>query len=1288
MPNENAEDTFFTDNTWVSLKKHSSEHVEDIFESWVPRVKWEFELKGHGHISAALLAQMDAHMSIDSNPLELIQIPVLQQFWKPKWFGTLDFPLGNLPCSLTPGVQFKAKFFHYGTFRGSLALGVNGHPKYKPKLQFDSFTGIRVDLHTKLREVTITPPNWMVSTSHFECGIALEPTIWIKGHLGNAAHNSKFAAALRPYFNMTITRAGKIHDPSDTMKELVLYPFRVVGLPIDNTKRYIVRIETRMPDDHCRRYHHSNSPNQMPYYHQGYDNQNAEDPRYYNDANSRHYGGYQLHKPMCDHFARRMDSTEALNYGEIVFKDPVRRFSFGVISQKNLMHLRITAQLIEVDYSTGKRFERPSDKISIRCKTILNGICQPSPMTGEIWFHTGSHVKIYTHAIWKDNPHPWFVTRIRGVAASFPEVIVNKEYIQQVVPGFNINSYVNTGSVQGSAVNKPLILALRHSDKSFPVLLDKHNGFVPGMNSSSLTTDMVLELGATFLSTWDRTCQSGTKKCDPTLVLYHGDLEIAKAEIPHIPWNGRFGRARSSFEMLFGYEAVRSRVVPVSVALKPTYQPNTGTLANWAHVGLVRMKFAIANPAGWNRWISPFQFTPVKAGTAFRLIWSLSHSHANKETTFNIITRKGVPQKQTTAASVQGATLGNTGEAPETNQYLRPRVGNMYFQEIGSEMGVTLTPIHDRAGGVHRTRFEHDVELGGAPGDIITVSVSWKDGFNHQHIMYSPPLLLESEQIVDAEEGAVEEAEGGTTLGPTNAEGVVGVNGVAPAAPIVAATTVAPAAPVGGRRLDFSASQLGTDITNQWNKWFGDQNVGWERNQNGQWRHQHYARDGWDADSTCARKDLNFAFGAGVMFRAYVRHLSLPSDLPVLGAIQSAPELGTPWETITGWESDSTDLKSKLPALLCRHGVCSATLPGCPQYSSVRHYYPEITIQFKHTLRYPHDSGSQADKWIPILKSALSYIFALMPEAITIVMHYTNMTTPAGTFDPNSAHRRRYQQFHNVMTGDDACENRGYDSEQCQEVGCCQWEADMEECHSAVGSGPCYKNGVVASAGLQNPHELNNPLAETGPTGPVATPVEPESSINSGIALPGTAAPSPVPFAGVSTTQPAGPVIAPLIGRRLDEAEERCLLDEAEEHADDADDEDTAEDDAEPKIERHLTGVSVQFKNGLKYEVDDLLMNAMIKEGLFKNLESLHAPADDDDTPVSMHSYTVRNVRTPTEDKPSVLEEVARSPVNALAFVALAAFAVSGVAFVVRRARHTYHRVDAPVLDQEFGPVE
>lgn len=1270
MPNENAEDTFFTDNTWVSLKKHSSDTRADIFEQWVPRVKWEASMKGHGKVEASLKAQMNAHMSISSNPLEMIQIPVLQQFWKPKWFGTVDFNLGNLPVSLTPGIQFKAKFFHYGTFRGSLSVGLKAHPDYHPKLQFDSFTGLRVDMHTQLKEVTITPPNWMVSTSHFECGIALEPTIWIKGHLGKVTQDTKFAAALRPYFNMTITRGGDVQAtlPGDTQKELVVYPFRVVGLKVDSTKRYKVRIETHMSAPYCIDDDSYNERESMEDY-QGSSQQSGDTSGHWNSADqnwgnnelSQDYGsnddvdqgdGNRLRpngkKLRCEHFLRRMDSTEGLNWGELEFQDAVDRFSFGFISQQYLMHLKVRTRLVEVDYSSGAPFERLSKQMDVQCRTIINGVCQPSPMMHEIWWADGTHVKVYLHMLWKDNPRDWFNDRIRGVAASFPEVIINKDYVSQMVPGFSISTYANTGTVTGENANKPLVLVLRHAFKSFPILIDQHNGFVPGMNSSSLKSSQIIELGASFLSTWDRTCVTGTQLCDPKLLLYHGDVELATAEIPRIPWNTREGMSDTQ-QTLLGNEAASSRVVPVSVALKPVY--HGGEYSNWNHVGLVRMKFEIANPAAWNRFISPFEYTGVTVGSTFKLIWSLNNAAEDKATNFQLNIRKG-------GTKVDATSIAGEGE----KEHLTPRIGDQWFTSL-SNQEISVMPSIDSTGGSKHYRFIHDIDFAGAGvGDTILASVSWADSSGNKHTMYTPPFLVEvSAEVAQAAANAAAQSAAAEAAA---AQATAETGTVAPLVQTVV-TTPAPARKLltgrSDRRLDFDIKKVGDTIGQDFDKLLsgGDPDAGWKRSTDGRWTHsRHGTHIADDPDNMCQQKDLNFAFGSGIMARAYVEHLSLPADIPVLGAIQSAPRLGTPWVTLTGWMSSPTDLASKLPSLLCRHGVCSATLPGCPAYSDLKHYYPEITLQFRHTLKYPAETGAKKDQWVAALKTALSYTFAVMPEAISMVMHYANLTVPQGEFNPETgimgvdqqpAHRRRYQQYHNVLMGQDACENHDFDAAQCQEVGCCTWD---DACHSAVGNGPCYA-GVAAPTGPEA-------AIPTGPTVAPVTPLEPMPAITPNTPLPGTAAPvvAPAAVATGTTAAPAGPVIQPL-NRRL---QGRFL--------------------AEAETEPHVHAVSIQFNKGLKYDVDNLLMDQMLKEGLFKEVEEVPSG----DKPLRIHSYAIRNLGdlSQKDSLPKDLRSVFQSPQQTLVLSAFAGCALMGVAFLVRRARGSYQRVS----EESSGPVE
>jgi len=543
-----------------------------------------------------------------------------------------------------------------------------------------------------------------------------------------------------------------------------------------------------------------------------------------------------------------------------------------------------------------------------------------------------------------------------------------------------------------------------------------------------------------------------------------------------------------------------------------------------------------------------------------------------------------------------------------------------------------------------------------AVGQTIMVAVQWVDDFKNSHTMYAPPFLIEGQPTA-----AVAAAAPVAVASPAVAPVAVASPLIASTAPTVAPTAAATAAPATAAPATAAPVAQPTVVPPRklafpdFGKMFGvDSESGWKKGTDGQWVSK-YQGEALNPATSCKRKDLNFAFGTGIMFRAYVTHLSLPKDLPILGAIQNAPDLGMPWTNIATWRSNPKDLASMLPALLCRHGVCAATLPGCPQYNSVKHYYPEITLQFKHTLRYPATKDEKEDQaqWMEALKAGLAYTFAVMPEAIQILMHYTNHTKLPNVLTPISpatAHRRRYQQYHNVMTGDDACENRGYTTLQCSTVGCCQWDT---ACHSAVGTGPCYTsaaaNPTFSMPGTAAPVVTAVGVTIAPPAAPVAAPV---------VAAPVVAAPvvaAPVvaaPVASFPTAAP-GPVITPLTGRRLKEEE----------------------------TEARVHSISVQFKEGLRYKMDHLLMNAMRKEGLFQQLEEVHT--DSADKPLRIHSYTIRDLKSKSESEKwtDLKEEVFDSPQTPFFVAGLAGCALMGVAFVAMKARASYNQANA-------GPVE
>merc|ERR1719491_309748 len=103
---------------------------------------------------------------------------------------------------------------------------------------------------------------------------------------------------------------------------------------------------------------------------------------HYDNKNPKPYTPYSADGndlPNCEQYRRRVDSTEALRWGDIEWSDPVERFSFGTIAQRMLFYLQIDIQLIEVDYSTGSPFERASPIKTVSCTNVMNGVCQPSP---------------------------------------------------------------------------------------------------------------------------------------------------------------------------------------------------------------------------------------------------------------------------------------------------------------------------------------------------------------------------------------------------------------------------------------------------------------------------------------------------------------------------------------------------------------------------------------------------------------------------------------------------------------------------------------------------------------------------------------------------------------------------------------------------------------------------------------------------------------------------------------------------------------------------------------------
>jgi hypothetical protein len=935
-PHENAQDAFFPDdNTWVQQRVHSSANVAKIFGQWEPRVKWIFEANGHGQLEAVVFLRMDSRLdNMHSNPIKSFPIPILKKFLKPKCFGHFKFYIGQFPISFAPCVEFEAKFFHYGRFHGSFGMGLNAHATYTPKMEFDSFAGLRVDIATSLTDVSITPPNWLLKTNHFECGIALEPSLSIAGTLGHNVRQSRAVVAFRPYVNMSILREepnrGGIHYDN---KELIIYPYRITGpLPHD---LYMVRIETA-----------------------AWQNFN--------------------HEPIqSTNWIRKVATRPSPYCGEVEFQDPVQYFSFGLVPQQDLLKLIIHVTIVRVSPDGAMTDLGTAD---LTCHSETNGVCQPSPMQAQ--FQGG--VTVHLHAIWSDSPQSFFTSKFKGVSFYVPELVLNKHYIEKALPGYKIDEWrEGVGSVSGSNAKQPPILVLTHGGKSYPVDMNKQKGYVPSYNSSSISSDTIFELGNSFLSTWDTACaqSQGTisVECDPRITVYIGNKEIAAARLPPIAWAGSTAKAQDKALMasaVLGAHFAGGHQVPVSIALTGT--GGALTSAQNANAGLVRMLFNVAGPTGWNRFVYPRLYQTVTPGERFNLTWSLTESDT-KAMPFRIKYLK----KSTDDAFADPKLFIDASGNPQ----FVPQIGEWPFEEVKALMkDVTITPGDTStfdALAISRSRYTYFTTLGAEfpIGSYMMIMIEWHDTEGFHHVMPSPPIRV----VSPAQVKAIAKVEADEAKKDAEFD---------------AKQKVAEITQNGPDINDISYQNNGGNIYNPRKLQEEERRLFWPFEGPAMSTPLPLSGSGSSFDdlfidhrggqyAECKKKELHFKYGAGIAFKAFIKHLTLPSDLPVLGGIDDAPEIGTPWLYFDGLTYATTpeNLKDNLPRIFCRHGLCDAALPGCSEVSDRRTFYPSIDFTYKHTFRY---SDIKKDETANALRQGLSYVFAVLPEAVHLILHYTN----------------------------------------------------------------------------------------------------------------------------------------------------------------------------------------------------------------------------------------------------------------------------------------------------------
>jgi hypothetical protein len=665
-----------------------SSHFKSIREA--PKVAWKAGVDAHGVVSGRMLTDIKSTSKITEDPFHLFQLPLLEELGDIMWFEKIDFSVGAMPLAVQPGFQFKAEMYHTGLIDGTVQLGGKTNFVVKPEIRFDSELGFFSGIKADFKDTDLYPPLWIVATNHFEMGVALEPQFWLGGQFGTI-ENSKAGFELRPYLNMTIKRDGADLVGKDT-KTLIAYPFRIMGLPNRFNKKYKAKISANGVD-------HETSPE--------------------------------------------------LNWGQVSFHDHISKFDCGAMPQDAMLTDAIKVTLIEVDDSSGKDVERKLGTSDVQCTTMLNGQCQPSPSTVQFEIG-GANAYIEMAVLWEDNPIPWFASRIRAVALSFPKVSLREVALQKAVPSLS----------SASGPTDKFTLKITHAGRSYASEIKG-----PSKLGSQVLFEgtQTLDLGPTFLENWMpchvQGCESGQ------LELFYGTHRIAWRNLPEIPWNSITDSYPDSgstdVDKLFDRDTEKEKKeslvqktvttavmqavtdvavstaqtaslvtqkIPLSVALTADGKPGPP-------VAIVSMSASVADPSHGSFFLKPEHAAKASVGHPYTFDFTVANVNDDVDYSFRYSALKMVPAASVDKhAAVKSATVG----------------GQILKEVEGSHKAVTARCQRNSIPGINLRKppcsFAYDLELSRgsyAMNDYIVLMVKWMEG-NQEHIIYSPPLEIAS----------------------------------------------------------------------------------------------------------------------------------------------------------------------------------------------------------------------------------------------------------------------------------------------------------------------------------------------------------------------------------------------------------------------------------------------------------------------------------------------------------------------------------------------------------------
>jgi hypothetical protein len=896
-----------------------------------PIVQMNVHLEGNAHLNADLSLMANVYKNIANNPLSnhAFHIPLLDHWTKEThYFKRLRFFVANIPINIQPGVRCGLTAYHIGLFQGAVRAGLNMKVRVSAQVLYDSRQGASVNFKADALQVKFLPPTWLVFTKHLEIGALLAPSFWLRGGIGRRM-DTTITVEVKPYANASIMQEGEAaYGPQQQVlqKELVIYPFRAINLPAG--QEWSVGIQAN-----------------------GYSKMTSTAVSMGGYSNLQREKGADYHKYLQtnNHFHE--------NAGVIEYRDWVPHFRFGLINQRKLLKEPIYVVL----FRGGT--EQVGPAVPVYCEAIVNGECQPSPSKAFFTIN-GQPVVVQLTIAWHHDAVQFLKQQIRVMSIVFPRFALSPEATNDFrkggIPQRIFVRFIRNGRVY-------------HADATHRQV--RHD-------LVEIDTRYVQNLGIQWIHAWRvkygaiEGQEQLTELIEPQIELVYvrngKNIVVAKTFLPPVHWgdhcpgfsnpapihnnageyigNIRLDMSMWKAEDRFGQIA---QDVEKFVIGGPR---NHGAPYISATMGL-----AVHNPQRATRFINPRSHLKWTYSMTHPLVWSLRAGIVGQRYDFELAAYRVDPNN------------GDLTQIP-LNENINPSKIKAVCQSPPVKYN---SPFADYGDACH---FEQPLKPEpNLAGLNVIFKLIWKQNPLEEQ-MFSPAVsfvhspggrrLADSAEFStpgdpdpDSRHLRIMEENGNIVVAPVSSKEGVDFN-MEEVPPEDREPYVQPQSVRKTRKLQATQGSY-------------SQSVGYQPS------NINFTQKMAELHPICSKKNLHYQLGMGLYFRARVRSFHLPR-MPQLGA------LSTPLSMLAGfangldtgdrsiWNTDAgQDLAKLLPKDVCKLGVCSGVLPGCPGQLAPTITIPKIEFAYNRPMYWDANASAAA-------KNAVAYAMSLFPEAVRI----------------------------------------------------------------------------------------------------------------------------------------------------------------------------------------------------------------------------------------------------------------------------------------------------------------